>query len=106
MITGNFAMLAGVNPLEVHQWYLSVYADALEWVEAPNVIGMSQFADGGYLQQSRMRPAGITLTKCQITALTVGSTLGSRQVTEPAPSTPFIGTSSTAIRKSSRETLA
>ncbi len=47
MVTGNFALLAGVNPVEVHEWYLAVYADAYEWVEAPNVIGMSQFADGG-----------------------------------------------------------
>ena len=49
MVTGNFAMLAGVDPHEVHEWYLAVYADAYEWVEAPNVIGMSQFADGGLL---------------------------------------------------------
>jgi deoxyribodipyrimidine photolyase-related protein len=47
MVTGNFALLAGVDPALVHQWYLAVYADAYEWVEAPNVIGMSQFADGG-----------------------------------------------------------
>mgnify|MGYP006267097165 CR=1 FL=1 len=47
MVTGNFALLAGVDPAEVHDWYLCVYADAYEWVEAPNVIGMSQFADGG-----------------------------------------------------------
>lgn len=47
MVTGNFAMLAGVDPVEVHEWYLAVYADAFEWVEAPNTIGMSQFADGG-----------------------------------------------------------
>jgi deoxyribodipyrimidine photolyase-related protein len=47
MVTGNFAMLAGVDPAEVHGWYLAVYADAYEWVEAPNTIGMSQFADGG-----------------------------------------------------------
>ena len=49
MVTGNFALLAGVDPAEVHEWYLAVYADAFEWVEAPNVIGMSQFADGGVL---------------------------------------------------------
>jgi deoxyribodipyrimidine photolyase-related protein len=49
MILGNFAMLAGTDPHEVHRWYLSVYADAIEWVEAPNVIGMSQFADGGLM---------------------------------------------------------
>jgi deoxyribodipyrimidine photolyase-related protein len=47
MVTGNFALLAGVDPFAVHEWYLAVYADAHEWVEAPNVIGMSQFADGG-----------------------------------------------------------
>ena len=41
------ALLAGVDPGEVHEWYLEVYADAYEWVEAPNTIGMSQFADGG-----------------------------------------------------------
>ena len=49
MVTGNFALLAGVDPAAVHEWYLSVYVDAFEWVEAPNVLGMSQFADGGLL---------------------------------------------------------
>ena len=47
MVTGNFALLAGIDPMAVHEWYLSVYVDAFEWVEAPNTIGMSQFADGG-----------------------------------------------------------
>ena len=49
MVTGNFALLAGVDPAQVHEWYLAVYADAYEWVEAPNVIGMSQFADNGII---------------------------------------------------------
>jgi deoxyribodipyrimidine photolyase-related protein len=49
MVTGNFAMLAGVDPHAIHEWYLGVYADAFEWVEMPNVLGMSQFADGGVL---------------------------------------------------------
>ena len=49
MVTGNFALLAGVDPAQVHDWYLAVYIDAFEWVEAPNVIGMSQHADGGVL---------------------------------------------------------
>ncbi|KPP85273.1 MAG: deoxyribodipyrimidine photolyase-related protein [Rhodobacteraceae bacterium HLUCCO07] len=47
MVTGNFALLAGADPGAVHEWYLAVYADAFEWVEAPNTLGMSQFADGG-----------------------------------------------------------
>lgn len=49
MITGNFALLAGINPYQLHEWYLAVYADAFEWVEMPNTIGMSQFADDGLL---------------------------------------------------------
>ena len=49
MVTGNFALLAGIDPHEVHQWYLAVYWDAFEWVEAPNTVGMSQFADGGII---------------------------------------------------------
>ncbi len=49
MVIGNFALLAGVNPQEVHRWYLGVYIDAIEWVELPNTVGMSQFADGGLL---------------------------------------------------------
>lgn len=49
MVTGNFALLAGVDPHALHEWYLAVYADAFEWVEAPNTVGMSQFADGGLL---------------------------------------------------------
>jgi len=47
MVTGNFALLAGINPDEVDQWYLGIYIDAFEWVEITNTRGMSQFADGG-----------------------------------------------------------
>jgi deoxyribodipyrimidine photolyase-related protein len=49
MVTGLFALLLGVKPLEVHKWYLAVYVDAVEWAELPNTLGMSQFADGGIM---------------------------------------------------------
>ncbi|MCA0858530.1 cryptochrome/photolyase family protein [Phaeobacter italicus] len=63
MVTGNFAMLAGVDPHQVHEWYLAVYADAYEWVEAPNVIGMSQFADGGLLGSKPYAASGNYINK-------------------------------------------
>ena len=49
MVTGLYALLLGVSPKEVHAWYLAVYVDAVEWVELPNTLGMSQFADGGLM---------------------------------------------------------
>jgi deoxyribodipyrimidine photolyase-related protein len=49
MVTGLYALLLGVDPRQIHEWYLAVYVDAVEWVELPNVIGMSQFADGGIM---------------------------------------------------------
>jgi len=49
MVIGNFALLVGLDPAEVHRWYLGIYIDAFEWVELPNTVGMSQFADGGLL---------------------------------------------------------
>jgi len=49
MVTGLYAQLLGVEPQQVHEWYLAVYVDAVEWVELPNVLGMSQFADGGVM---------------------------------------------------------
>ncbi len=49
MVTGNFALLAGVRPAEIEEWYLAVYTDAYEWVELPNVHGMVMYADGGVM---------------------------------------------------------
>jgi deoxyribodipyrimidine photolyase-related protein len=49
MVTGLYTLLLGVKPQAVHQWYLSVYVDAVEWVELPNTLGMSQFGDGGLM---------------------------------------------------------
>ncbi len=49
MVTGLFSLLFGVKPVEIHKWYLAIYWDAVEWVELPNVLGMSQYADGGMM---------------------------------------------------------
>ena len=58
MITGNFALLAGIEPRQIEQWYLAVYADAYEWVELPNVHGMVMFADGGLLASKPYAASG------------------------------------------------
>ena len=63
MVTGNFALMAGINPIEVHEWYLAVYADAHEWVELPNTFGMSQFADGGVLASKPYFSSGAYINK-------------------------------------------
>ncbi|MEF8792547.1 cryptochrome/photolyase family protein [Thiohalorhabdus sp.] len=58
MVTGLFALLAGVAPRRVHEWYLAVYVDAVEWVELPNTMGMSQFADGGLMASKPYAASG------------------------------------------------
>ncbi len=63
MITGNFAMLTGCAPRQVHEWYLAIYADAYEWVELPNTLGMSQFADGGLLGSKPYAAGGNYINK-------------------------------------------
>ncbi|MEB3204344.1 MAG: cryptochrome/photolyase family protein [Candidatus Sericytochromatia bacterium] len=47
MVTGLYALLLGVDPHAIHEWFLAVHVDAVAWVELPNTLGMSQFADGG-----------------------------------------------------------
>ncbi|MES2633085.1 MAG: cryptochrome/photolyase family protein [Pseudomonadota bacterium] len=49
MVTGLYALMFGVEPQQIHEWYLAVYVDAVEWVELPNTLGMSQYADGGLM---------------------------------------------------------
>ncbi|MCJ8307977.1 MAG: cryptochrome/photolyase family protein [Rhizobiaceae bacterium] len=63
MVTGNFAMLIGVEPRQVHEWYLAVYTDAFEWVELPNTLGMSQFGDGGLLGSKPYASSGNYINK-------------------------------------------
>ncbi|MEM7695884.1 MAG: cryptochrome/photolyase family protein [Pseudomonadota bacterium] len=63
MVTGNFAMLYGVAPAEIEEWYLIVYADAYEWVELPNVHGMATFADGGVFASKPYAASGAYIDK-------------------------------------------
>ena len=63
MVTGNFALIAGIDPFEVHEWYLAVYADAYEWVELPNTLGMSLFGDGGLLGSKPYAASGSYINK-------------------------------------------
>jgi deoxyribodipyrimidine photolyase-related protein len=58
MVTGNFALLAGIRPAEIEAWYLAVYLDAFDWVELPNVHGMVMFADGGLLASKPYAASG------------------------------------------------
>lgn len=63
MVTGNFALLAGLAPAEVAEWYMIVYADAFEWVEHPNTIGMALFADGGLFASKPYAASGAYLNR-------------------------------------------
>jgi deoxyribodipyrimidine photolyase-related protein len=58
MLTGNFALLAGIAPREIERWYLAVYVDAFEWVEMPNTLGMAIFADGGRMASKPYAASG------------------------------------------------
>jgi deoxyribodipyrimidine photolyase-related protein len=58
MVTGNFALLAGIAPSEICEWYLAVYADAYEWVELPNTLGMALFGDGGLMASKPYAASG------------------------------------------------
>jgi deoxyribodipyrimidine photolyase-related protein len=63
MVTGNFALLAGIEPAQVEEWYLLVYLDAFEWVELPNTHGMALFADGGVLASKPYAASGAYINR-------------------------------------------
>ncbi len=63
MVTGNFALLAGIAPEEINAWYLAVYADAFEWVELPNTHGMAIHADGGRMASKPYAASGAYINR-------------------------------------------
>ncbi len=63
MVTGNLAMLLGVRPAEINEWYMIVYADAYEWVELPNTHGMATFADGGLVGSKPYAASGAYINR-------------------------------------------
>lgn len=63
MVLGNFALIAGLDPDEVNEWYMIVYADAYQWVKLPNVSGMILFADGGVLGSKPYAASGSYINK-------------------------------------------
>ncbi len=63
MVTGLFSLLYGVDPKQIHEWYLAVYVDAVEWVELPNTLGMSQYADKGIMASKPYVASGNYINK-------------------------------------------
>ncbi|NBB15602.1 cryptochrome/photolyase family protein [Caulobacter sp. SLTY] len=63
MVTGNLAMLLGVAPAEINDWYMVVFADAYEWVELPNTHGMATFADGGIVGSKPYAASGAYINR-------------------------------------------
>ena len=63
MITGNFALISGIDPMQVCNWYLAVYLDAYEWVELPNTLGMALYGDGGIVGSKPYSSSGAYINK-------------------------------------------
>jgi deoxyribodipyrimidine photolyase-related protein len=82
MVTGNFALLAGLDPDAVNEWYMVVYADAYEWVELPNTHGMALFADGGVMASKPYAASGAYINRmsdhCRGCAFDVKAATGPR----------------------------
>lgn len=82
MVTGLFSLLLGVDPKAIHEWYLAVYVDAVEWVELPNTLGMSQYADGGVMASKPYVASGKYIQRmsnyCQSCRFDPGESVGEK----------------------------
>ena len=80
MVTGNFALIAGLDPAQVNAWYMAVYADAYEWVELPNTHGMALHADGGVIASKPYAASGAYINRmsdyCRLCAYDVKAATG------------------------------
>jgi deoxyribodipyrimidine photolyase-related protein len=96
MVTGLYALLLGVDPKQVHRWYLAVYVDAVEWVELPNTLGMSQAADHGLMASKPYIAGGKYIERMsagRVCAQSAASSRPSEPASGPAPLRRCTGTS-------------
>lgn len=106
MITGNFALLTALNPKEVCDWYLAVYADAYEWVELPNTLGMALYADGGLMASKPYAASGKYIQKmsnfCKSCAYNPNDVLGEAACPFNALYWNFIGQNQSSLKDNQR----
>ena len=105
MVTGLFALLWGTKPKAIHEWYLAMYVDAVAWVEIPNTLGMSQYADGGIVGSKPYIASGAYIDRmsnyCKLCPLTQNR----HMVIKPARLPHYIGHLLNAIKIYSAEIL-
>lgn len=110
MITGNFALLAGLSVKETTDWYLAVYCDAYEWVELPNTLGMALFADGGVLASKPYAASGAYINRmsnyCKSCHYKVKDSLGELACPFNALYWDFLDRNSTTLGQNARLQLA